>query len=71
MASRGELPTHGGIELRLCPFCGGDEPGLYHVGNWYYARCTDCDAVGPGCPSAYGAAMFWNDRAYDDERRHI
>ena len=58
--------------LRSCPFCGDDEPDIIDNGRGcYWVHCTECGANGPGCFDAEGAAVFWNDRAYDDERRRV
>ena len=53
------------MELKACPFCGGEaeveaEDGIYSV------VCVDCEARGPLAYRADNACVLWNRRVRDD-----
>jgi hypothetical protein len=57
------LPTEGRI-LKACPFCGGAADVFFNGTNQYwYGGCLPCDAEGPPCTDAEGAAEMWNSRS--------
>lgn len=59
----GWLNTH---ILKPCPFCGGEEPELQHIGDMYVIKCKLCNAR-IECESEEFAVKHWNRREDDDE----
>jgi Lar family restriction alleviation protein len=61
------------INLKLCPFCGGEAEiascksgGVIFRTTYYYVRCTTCGATSRVQEVARKAERSWNRRA-DDE----
>lgn len=55
------------IELRSCPFCGGEaviEHNSEYDDEGYAVRCSECGIESPNCCSdEHEAAQWWNRRA--------
>jgi len=60
-----------GVNLKPCPFCGGDAAASTDERGWHFVRCEVCRARGPahpprgvsGRPAPSGlAAEWWNFR---------
>lgn len=59
------------VELKPCPFCGG-ESGLGVVrGVGFYALCAECITQGPYCWTEEEAANAWNARSVDAENARL
>lgn len=53
------------IELKDCPFCGGEPEMVSHTDHSHYVRCMECNQqFEQGLPSL--AAEFWNRRVEDE-----
>ena len=55
-------------ELKPCPWCHYHkdlrvERNEYSFSNWYYVRCTNCDARGPEDTTEKEAIDAWNKRS--------
>ena len=53
--------------LRPCPFCGGDDVGVFPGMHEFDVMCfdNDCFARGPGLPTREQAIAAWNRRVCD------
>jgi Lar family restriction alleviation protein len=59
------LNRKGNERLRICPFCGSRELGLYEYtyAKMFTVNCQGCGAQGPRHSSPHQAQALWNGRA--------
>lgn len=55
------------MELKPCPFCGGEARFVRRVAE-YYVQCAGCGATGKSKQIAECAVKAWNRRAEDGEK---
>ncbi len=54
------------VELKKCPFCGGEAKMKYNVNKYYWAVCSECSVETDGSYSKIEAIKQWNRRANDE-----
>lgn len=54
--------------LKSCPFCGGNNVGLYRpaLGRVWHVHCEDCEIKGQAGVSREDASLHWNERVLPD-----
>ena len=62
------------VELKPCPFCGGDIvrtiiDDIAYMTNPHTAVCKECGACGPNTHSSESAIVDWNTRPEEDRLR--
>lgn len=56
------------VELKKCPFCGGEARRYYGRNDWFGVVCKKCSAKVYGYSSQASATRGWNRRTDDDEK---
>lgn len=56
------------IELKPCPFCGGEAEIIEAFGD-FAAMCKECDAAAASADTESGAAKAWNKRKWHQTYR--
>ena len=54
------------MELRECPFCGGEVLAVFVNSGGFYVVCYGCNTCGPEKPLQPEAIDAWNRRVGDD-----